>query len=116
MGALVAPAGKPAGNRSQGSQASLSCGAPATIPNRTWFGRNAPRWSVGTRGRTGVPRVGAQQGVEVHFSAAVCASDNDLVMSVSMKPGATQLTVMPRLPSSRASERVMPATPALAAA
>ncbi len=37
-------------------------------------------------------------------------------MSVSMNPGATQLTVMPRLPTSRASERVMPATPALAAA
>ena len=37
-------------------------------------------------------------------------------MSVAMKPGATQLTVMLRLPSSRASARVMPATPALAAA
>jgi hypothetical protein len=38
------------------------------------------------------------------------------VMSVAMKPGATQLTVMLREPSSRASARVMPATPALAAA
>ena len=37
-------------------------------------------------------------------------------MSVAMNPGATQLTVMLRLPSSRASARVMPATPALAAA
>ena len=37
-------------------------------------------------------------------------------MSVAMNPGATQFTVMPRLPSSRASDRVMPATPALAAA
>jgi len=32
-----------------------------------------------------------------------------------MKPGATQLTVMLRLLSSRAKERVCPATPALAA-
>ena len=38
------------------------------------------------------------------------------VMSVAMKPGAMQLTVTLRLPSSRASARVMPATPALAAA
>jgi hypothetical protein len=37
-------------------------------------------------------------------------------MSVSMNPGATQLTVMLREASSRASARVMPATPALAAA
>ncbi len=37
-------------------------------------------------------------------------------MSVAMKPGATQLTVMLRLPSSRASARDRPATPALAAA
>jgi hypothetical protein len=45
-----------------------------------------------------------------------CASASDSVMSVAMKPGATQFTVMLRLPSSWASERVMPATPALAAA
>jgi hypothetical protein len=45
-----------------------------------------------------------------------CASGSASVMSVAMKPGATQLTVMLRLPSSRASARVMPATPALAAA
>jgi len=35
---------------------------------------------------------------------------------VAIKPGATQLTVMLRLPNSRAKARVMPATPALAAA
>ena len=34
----------------------------------------------------------------------------------SMKPGATQFTVMPRLPSSRESERVKPSSPALVAA
>lgn len=39
-----------------------------------------------------------------------------LVMSVSMKPGAMQLTVMPREPISRASDIVMPTKPALAAA
>src|SRR5258708_7697738 len=33
-----------------------------------------------------------------------------------MKPGATQFTVIPRLPSSRASARVMPSSPALAPA
>ena len=38
------------------------------------------------------------------------------VMSVSIKPGAMQLTVMLREPNSRARARVMPATPALAAA
>ena len=37
-------------------------------------------------------------------------------MSVSTKPGATTLTVMPREPSSRASERAKPIRPALEAA
>ncbi len=37
-------------------------------------------------------------------------------MSVSMKPGAMQLTVMFREASSRARLRVKPSTPALAAA
>ena len=37
-------------------------------------------------------------------------------MAVSMKPGATQLTVMPRLATSAASDLVMPIIPALAAA
>ena len=37
-------------------------------------------------------------------------------MSVSMKPGATTLTVMPRQPTSRASDLVKPIMPALAAA
>jgi hypothetical protein len=36
-------------------------------------------------------------------------------MSVSTKPGATQLTVMPRLPISLASDLVIPAAPAFAA-
>ena len=49
-------------------------------------------------------------------SAVRCASGSARVMSVSMNPGATQLTVMLRLPSSRASDLVMPTTPALAAA
>ena len=48
--------------------------------------------------------------------ASRAASGRSFVMSVAMKPGATQLTVMPRLPSSRASDRVMPATPAFATA
>ena len=38
------------------------------------------------------------------------------VMSVSMKPGATQLTVMLRLPTSCASDLVKPTSAALAAA
>src|ERR1700738_920581 len=50
------------------------------------------------------------------FSAVCCSSGRLFVMSVSMKPGATQFTVMPRLPISRASARVIPATPAFAAA
>ena len=37
-------------------------------------------------------------------------------MSVSMKPGATALTVTPRAASSRASDLVRPMTPALVAA
>ncbi len=48
--------------------------------------------------------------------SACCSAGNAAVMSVSMKPGATQLTVMPRLPNSLAKARVMPATPALEAA
>ena len=44
-----------------------------------------------------------------------CSSFSLSVIAVLINPGATQLTVMLRLPSSRASERVMPATPALAA-
>lgn len=37
-------------------------------------------------------------------------------MSVSMKPGATTLTVMPREPTSRASDFEKPMIPAFAAA
>ena len=37
-------------------------------------------------------------------------------MSVSMKPGATTLAVIPREPSSRASERASPISPDLDAA
>ena len=37
-------------------------------------------------------------------------------MSVSTKPGATTLAVMPREPSSRAIERAIPTRPALEAA
>ena len=43
--------------------------------------------------------------------AAFCSSVKACVMSVAMKPGATQLTVILRLPSSRASRRLRPATP-----
>ena len=37
-------------------------------------------------------------------------------MSVSMRPGATTLTVICRLPTSRAMARAMPTSPALEAA
>ena len=37
-------------------------------------------------------------------------------MGVLMKPGAMQLAVMPRLATSRASDLVMPTSPALEAA
>ena len=44
------------------------------------------------------------------------SSPKDLVNSVSTKPGAIAFTVMPSLPTSRASERVKPAAAALDAA
>ena len=46
---------------------------------------------------------------------ARCASGNALVMSVSMKPGAMQLMVMLRLPTSCASDLVNPMSAAFAA-
>ena len=49
-------------------------------------------------------------------SASRCASASALVMSVSMKPGATQLTVMLRLPTSCARLLVKPISAALPAA
>lgn len=44
-----------------------------------------------------------------------CSSTSALTMSVSIRPGATQLTVMLRLASSMASDLVAAITPALAA-
>ena len=44
------------------------------------------------------------------------SSGSSLVISVSMKPGATAFTVTPREPISRASDLVNPSIPALAAA
>ncbi len=44
------------------------------------------------------------------------SSSRDLVNSVSTKPGAIAFTVMPSLPTSRASERVKPPAAALDAA
>ena len=43
-------------------------------------------------------------------------SSSAFVMSVSMKPGATAFTVMPRDPTSRASDFEKPMMPAFAAA
>ena len=48
--------------------------------------------------------------------ASFCASVSASVIGLSMKPGATQLTVMPREATSAASDFVMPIMPALAAA
>ena len=48
--------------------------------------------------------------------AAVCFSLSASVIAVAMKPGATQLTVMPREATSWASALVMPIMPALEAA
>ena len=56
------------------------------------------------------------EGVAVLFSGVLCASGSALVISVSMKPGATQLTVMLRLPTSCASDLVKPINAAFAAA
>jgi len=47
---------------------------------------------------------------------ARCDSLSARVMSVSMKPGATTFAVMPREPTSRASDLVNPIIPAFAAA
>ena len=44
------------------------------------------------------------------------SSDSLSVMSLAMKPGATQLTVMPLDATSRASDLLMPCSPAFAAA
>ena len=49
-------------------------------------------------------------------TASRAFSDIASVMSVSMKPGAIALTVMPREASSRATDFVKPITPALLAA
>ena len=54
--------------------------------------------------------------LDTNLKAVCWASDRPAVMSVSINPGAMQFTVMLRLASSRARLRVMPATPALAAA
>ena len=48
--------------------------------------------------------------------ASTTASGTSLVMSVSMKPGATALTVTPRRATSAATVLVRPIRPALAAA
>ena len=45
-----------------------------------------------------------------------CSSGKAAVMSVSMNPGATTFAVMPRPPSSRATERARPTRPAFEAA
>lgn len=47
--------------------------------------------------------------------ARACSSTSSLTISVSIRPGATQLTVMSRLASSMASDLVAAITPALAA-
>ena len=49
-------------------------------------------------------------------NAVRCSSFNERVMSVSMNPGASALTVMPREAISFASDLVNPRMPALAAA
>ena len=49
-------------------------------------------------------------------SASFCASGSTSVIAERMKPGATQLTVMPRLATSCASAFDMPTSPALEAA
>ena len=45
-----------------------------------------------------------------------CSSFNAAVMSVATKPGATQFTVIPREPTSFASDLLKPIKPAFAAA
>ena len=51
-----------------------------------------------------------------HDLVAPASSGISAVMSVSTKPGATTLAVIPRDPSSRAVDRANPMSPALAAA
>ncbi len=50
------------------------------------------------------------------MSTSICFSCKARVMSVSMKPGATQFTVMPREPISLARDLEKPSTAALDAA
>jgi hypothetical protein len=49
-------------------------------------------------------------------SSSFTCSGSASVIAVAMKPGATTLAVMPRLPSSRASDLLKPISPALEAA
>ncbi len=77
-------------------------GAVAGEPGH--HGRRPRRWR-----RTG------PAGIALRISA-LRSSGSAAVMSVSMKPGATTLAVMLRLPSSRVIERATPTRPALLAA
>src|SRR6185436_5274442 len=70
-----------------------NCTAPATDSTRTPPGRHSPARRA---------------------SMAVCGTS--AVRSVGTKPGTTALTRTPRLPTSRASDRVSPRMPALEAA
>jgi len=60
-------------------------------------------------------RAGARQR-DCKVIAVRCSSVSTAVMAVSMYPGATAFTVIVRLASSRASDRVRPMRPALEAA
>ena len=54
-------------------------------------------------------------GIWARYSAFFSSGRTE-VISVSTNPGATTLVVIDRLPSSRASDRAMPTSPALLAA
>ena len=74
--------------------------------------------SAGEEGTT--PAISSAVAILPSGTAAVSSarrfSPRSAVMSVATTPGATTLTVMPREPSSRASDRAKPTSPAFDAA
>src|SRR5207249_1432191 len=87
----------------------LTCSVAPVMYAARGLARNATAYATSS----GVPR--RPNGIRDN-NASRCASGSARVMSVSMKPGETQLTVMLRLPTSCASDLVKPTIAAFAAA
>ena len=78
-----------------------------------------PEWDITDADAFMSKTLAAAPDVVVHCAAMTkvddCETSRDLAF-ISIKPGATALLVIPRDPSSLATDLVMPITPALAAA